>query len=123
MKLGDNTLLDDALNNIRGTHLIIDLHQAKNLNDIELMKKALHEVIEKTGSTLLFENYHPFQPSGLTGIACLAESHISVHTWPEQDFAAFDVFMCGDAKPELAIDVLKHYFGGTEKVTVLQRGK
>ncbi len=115
--------MDDVLNKIRGTHLIIDLHQAKNINDIELMKKALHKVIEKTGSTLLFENYHSFQPSGLTGIACLAESHISVHTWPEQEFAAFDVFMCGDAKPELAIDVLKHYFGGKEKVTVLQRGK
>lgn len=86
------------------------------------MKKAMHEVIEKTGATLLFENFHHFQPSGITGIACLAESHISVHTWPEQRYAAFDIFMCGQSKPELAIDVLKHYFGGIEKVTVIQRG-
>ena len=105
-----------------GKHLIIDLYQASNLNDMVLMKKAMHEVIEKTGATLLFENFHHFQPSGITGIACLAESHLSVHTWPEQGYAAFDIFMCGQSKPELAIDVLKHYFGGTEKVTVIQRG-
>ena len=43
-------------------------------------------------------------------MAVLAESHISVHTWPERDFGAFDIFMCGDAQPELAIEVLKHHF-------------
>ncbi len=106
-----------------GKHLIIDLHYANNLNDIALMKTAIHDIVEKTNTTLLFENFHHFQPSGITGIACLAESHISVHTWPEDNFAAFDVFMCGKAQPELAISILKYYFGGTEKVTTLHRGK
>lgn len=106
-----------------GKHLIIDLHNAKHLNDIALMKKAIHEIIKKTGCTLLFENFHHFQPSGITGIACLAESHISVHTWPEDNFAAFDIFMCGKAQPELAIGIVKSYFGGTETVTTLHRGR
>jgi S-adenosylmethionine decarboxylase len=106
-----------------GTHLIIDLHLANHLNDIALMKAAIHEIIDKTHSTLLFENFHHFQPSGITGIACLVESHISVHTWPDDHFAAFDIFMCGNAKPELAIPILKHYFSGEEKVTTLYRGK
>ncbi|KAF3982671.1 MAG: adenosylmethionine decarboxylase [Methylococcales symbiont of Hymedesmia sp. n. MRB-2018] len=106
-----------------GTHLIIDLHQASYLNDIALMKTAIYDVINKTNSTLLFENFHHFQPSGITGIACLVESHISVHTWPDHGFAAFDIFMCGNAQPELAIPLLKHYFGGTEKVTTLHRGQ
>jgi len=106
-----------------GTHIIIDLHNASQLNDIELMKTAIHDVIEKSGSTLLFENFHHFQPTGITGIACLVESHITVHTWPDDDFAAFDIFMCGKAQPDLAIPILKHYFKGTEKVTTLYRGK
>lgn len=106
-----------------GKHLIIDLYNAKNINDITLMKTAIHDIIEQTQTTLLFENFHPFQPSGITGIACLAESHISVHTWPEQHFAAFDIFMCGMARPEIAINILKHYFGGTECVTMLKRGE
>jgi len=105
-----------------GKHLIIDLHGARHLDDMSLMKAAIHDIIKQTSTTLLFENFHHFHPSGITGIACLAESHISVHTWPEQNFAAFDVFMCGKAQPELAITILKHYFGGTENVTVLKRG-
>lgn len=106
----------------RGKHIIIDLYDAKSLNDIALIKKVIYEIVEKTGSTLLFENFHHFQPTGITGIACLAESHISVHTWPEDNFAAFDVFMCGQAQPALAIPILKQHFGGKEKVTILERG-
>jgi len=106
-----------------GKHLIIDLYDAHHLNDMGLMKSAIHDIIKQTNTILLFENFHHFTPSGITGIACLAESHISVHTWPEDNFAAFDVFMCGKAQPELAISILKHYFGGTENVTTLHRGK
>ncbi|MDQ7091125.1 MAG: adenosylmethionine decarboxylase [Methylococcales bacterium] len=109
--------------NASGQHLIIDLYHAQNLNDLALMKTAIHEIIRQTETTLLFENFHPFQPSGITGIACLAESHISVHTWPEQHFAAFDIFMCGTANPKIAIDIIKDYFGGSEQVIMLQRGK
>ena len=116
------TILDITHREPKGKHLIIDLHHANHLNDMTLMKTAIHEIVAKTNTTLLFENFHPFQPSGITGIACLAESHISVHTWPEYHFAAFDIFMCGDAQPELAIAILKHYFGGTETITVLERG-
>lgn len=106
----------------KAQHLIIDLHDANHLDDIKLMKTAIHAIVSRTNSTLLFEKFHHFQPSGITGIACLAESHISVHTWPEHKFAAFDVFICSENRPELAIAILKHYFGGTESVTMLERG-
>jgi len=105
-----------------GKHLIIDLYDAHHLNDIDLMKTVIHEIIKQTHTTLLFENFHPFQPSGITGVACLAESHISVHTWPEDNYAAFDIFVCGDAHPEVAINIVKHYFGGSEQTTLLHRG-
>lgn len=107
---------------LKAQHLIIDLYNANHLDDIKLMKTAIHAIVSQTNSTLLFEKLHRFQPSGITGIVCLAESHISVHTWPEHKFAAFDVFICGENRAELAITILKHYFGGTEKVTILERG-
>jgi len=108
--------------NANGKHLIIDLYNAHHLNDIDLMRRAVHDIIKQTNTTLLFENFHHFQPSGITGVACLAESHISVHTWPEDNYAAFDIFVCGEAQPEVAISIVKQYFGGTERSTLLHRG-
>jgi S-adenosylmethionine decarboxylase len=94
-----------------GSHIILDLWGAHHLDDLELMEQAMREVVEVAGATLLHIHLHHFTPiGGITGVAILAESHISVHTWPERDFAAFDVFMCGDAKPEMSIPVLKQYF-------------
>lgn len=94
-----------------GTHLIIDLWGAKNLDNLELMEQAMREAVIEAKATLLHIHLHHFQPNGgISGVAVLAESHISVHTWPERDFAAFDVFMCGDSEPHKAIDVLRRAF-------------
>ncbi|WP_372677708.1 adenosylmethionine decarboxylase [Desulfosarcina sp.] len=94
-----------------GTHLIIDFWGAKKLDDLQLMERALRECVIKCGATLLHIHLHHFTPNGgISGVTVLAESHISVHTWPEREFAAFDVFMCGNARPEEAICVLKRAF-------------
>ncbi len=94
-----------------GTHLIIDLWGAQNLDDLELMEQTMREAVTVAGATLLHIHLHHFTPNaGISGVAVLAESHISVHTWPERNFAAFDVFMCGDAQPEKAIPVLQAAF-------------
>jgi len=94
-----------------GTHIILDLWQASRLDDLDHMEAAMREIVASCGATLLHIHLHHFTPSGgISGVAVLAESHISVHTWPERDFAAFDVFMCGDAKPENAGPVLQRYF-------------
>jgi S-adenosylmethionine decarboxylase len=108
-----------------GTHLIIDLLGAKNLTDKALMERTFRRVVEECGATLLHIHVHTFLPSGgLSGVAVLAESHISVHTWPERDYAAFDVFMCGDAKPELAVEILKQAFSADEaNVQTFYRGE
>ena len=95
-----------------GTHLIIDLWQASDLDDIKVVETALRDAAAAAGATLLKIDLHSFAPSGgITGVAVLAESHISIHTWPERDYAAVDVFMCGDADPHKAIKVLRHAFG------------
>lgn len=95
-----------------GMHLIIDLWQASGLDDIEVVKGALHDAAEAAGATLLNIDLHCFTPNGgITGVAVLAESHISVHTWPECAYAAVDVFMCGDdAEPHKTVEVLRHAF-------------
>jgi S-adenosylmethionine decarboxylase len=94
-----------------GTHLIIDLWHASHLDNIEAVETALRDSVEASGATLLKLDLHCFSPSGgITGVAVLAESHISIHTWPERAYAAIDVFMCGDADPHRAIEVLRHAF-------------
>ena len=94
-----------------GTHLIIDLHDAERLTDREHMEATFKACVEACGATLLHLHVHTFLPSGgLSGVAVLAESHISVHTWPERGYAAFDVFMCGDAEPGKAVPILEAAF-------------
>lgn len=94
-----------------GTHLIIDLWGASRLDDLEHIEDALKECVVAAGATLLHIHLHHFSPNGgVSGVAVLAESHISIHTWPECDYAALDVFMCGDAQPHKAIEVLKRAF-------------
>lgn len=106
-----------------GSHIIIDLYEAEGLNDQALIETAMLECVDKAGATLLHIHLHPFEPTGVSGVAVLAESHISVHTWPENGYAAFDVFMCGDAEPEKCIDILADAFkAGRVEVRELRRG-
>lgn len=107
-----------------GVHLILDLWGARQLDDLRHMERALRECVDKAGATLLHIHLHHFTPNGgISGVAVLAESHISVHTWPERDFAAFDVFMCGNARPEETIAVLKRaFYPESIKVTEALRG-
>ncbi len=94
-----------------GSHLIVDLWGAKKVDDTEFMEQVFREAVAACGATLLHIHMHHFTPNGgVSGVAVLAESHISVHSWPERDYAAFDIFMCGDAEPENAIPVFKRAF-------------
>jgi len=106
-----------------GYHLIIDLYDAQHLDDQAHIERTMRACIEASGATLLHIHLHPFEPTGVSGVAVLAESHISVHTWPEAGFAAFDVFMCGDTQPEKCIDILADAFKAKNvEVTDLKRG-
>lgn len=94
-----------------GRHLIIDLWGAQGLDDIAHVERALVDAVEAAGATLLHIHLHHFTPNGgISGVAVLAESHISIHSWPERAYAALDVFMCGDADPDQTIPVLERAF-------------
>lgn len=100
-----------------GTHLLVDLWGASRLDDPEHIDTALRAAAEAAGATILHGHFHHFTPNGgVSGVAVLSESHISIHSWPEADYAALDVFMCGNAKPHLAIDVLRSDFQADEVV-------
>jgi S-adenosylmethionine decarboxylase len=94
-----------------GTHLIIDLLGAERLDDLAHIEATLKDCVEAAGATLLHIHLHHFTPNGgVSGVAVLAESHISIHTWPECGYAALDVFMCGAAEPQRTVEVLRAGF-------------
>ena len=107
-----------------GAHLLIDFWGGSRLGDIAFVEAALRDAAEAANATVLHVHVHEFGgEGGVSGVAVLAESHISVHTWPELDYAAFDVFMCGSCRPENALSVLEDSFSPVRKsVTESKRG-
>ncbi len=94
-----------------GTHLLVDVLNGTRLDDIDHIERTFTQCIEASGATLLHMHLHHFTPNGgVSGVAVLSESHISIHTWPEYGYAALDIFMCGHAKPHLAIEVIRRAF-------------
>ncbi|WNZ54036.1 adenosylmethionine decarboxylase (plasmid) [Microbulbifer sp. MKSA007] len=90
------------------THILLDFYGCKHLTDAKALKSCMLAAAKEAGATVLRCNLHEFgEDAGVTGVAILAESHISIHTWPEIDFAAIDIFMCGKADAEKAASVLQ----------------
>jgi len=121
----DHFSVDECGNRFAGRHLIMDIAQASReaLCDVEKIRSMLTVAAEEAGATLLGIDVHHFEGGGVTGIAVLAESHISIHTWPERNFAAVDVFMCGEALPGKCINVIKRFLSPKYvQVTELKRG-
>ncbi|HEY9549263.1 MAG TPA: adenosylmethionine decarboxylase [Kiloniellaceae bacterium] len=94
-----------------GTHLIVDLWGAERIDDLAYVEDTLRECVATARATLLHIHLHHFTPNnGISGVAVLAESHISIHSWPESGYAALDIFMCGAAEPHRAVEVLRRRF-------------
>lgn len=107
-----------------GRHLLVDLWDAGQLTDIDYIENTLRRSAEAAGATVLSVHLHQFSDSGgVSGVAILSESHISIHTWPERDYAALDVFMCGSCNPHNALPILKAAFdAGSVTVNETRRG-
>ena len=107
-----------------GRHLLIDLYGGERLDDIAHVEATLRAAVAAADATLLHLDLHHFtENSGVSGVAVLAESHMSIHTWPEAAYAALDVFMCGDADPFKAVPVLQEAFRPAKlNVTEHKRG-
>lgn len=107
-----------------GIHLLVDLHGAQRLDDPEHVGQVLVQAARDAGCTILHQHFHHFGAgTGVTGVVLLAESHISIHTWPETGYAAVDVFMCGRCNPHDALSALREGFAAKEvQVQEFRRG-
>ncbi len=109
-----------------GTHLIAELAECDQeaLNNEKFLREILREAAQIAGATVLSIHSHKFTPTGVTAFALLAESHISIHTWPELGYAAVDAFTCGQSmRTELAIESVAHALDSKNtKVVTVKRG-
>lgn len=98
-----------------GKHVLLDFSGARNLTDVAYIESALRKAATACNATILEIKLHSFgEDGGVTGVALLAESHISIHTWPEMNFVALDVFVCGSCDASLAIKPLQQMFQPTK---------
>ncbi len=108
-KSKDLAILNNNSSENIGRHCILELYQCDHgkLNDEAFIRTTITSSAKIAGATLINLVTHSFKPQGVTGLALLAESHISIHTWPEIGYAAIDVFTCGDhTMPEKACKLL-----------------
>lgn len=109
-----------------GRHVLAEYHvcPARILDDEPLIAAAMRRAAEAAGATVIQAVFHRYAPQGVTGVLVLAESHISVHTWPESGYAAVDFFTCGSCDPEAAHAVLADAFEARRsEVLVVDRGR
>ena len=95
--------------NILGLHLLLELKDCnpKLLDDLDYVRGAMIRAANGVGAHIVGESFHRFTPQGVTGILAIAESHISIHTWPEHNYAAAAIFTCGSAfHPQKAAEIL-----------------
>lgn len=112
--------------NALGRHMLLELFDCDldKINNLENVKEALVEAARRAQCTIIDVLFHEFNPVGISGVVVIAESHLSIHTWPEYLYAAVDIFTCGeDSQPEVAANYLVEAFG-SERATVveMQRG-
>ena len=112
--------------NALGRHLLLELFDCDldAINNVETVKAALIEAAKRAQATIVDVVFHEFNPFGVSGVVVIAESHLSIHTWPEYRYAAVDIFSCGDVlQPEIAANYLVEHFGAERtSVVEMQRG-
>jgi S-adenosylmethionine decarboxylase len=94
------------------------------LKDLQRVKNALVSAAKEAKATIVDISFHEFNPFGISGMVVIAESHLSIHTWPEYSYAAVDIFTCGDIiKPEVAASFLIEQFESKNpSIVELKRG-
>ena len=94
-----------------GVHLIAEFWYGKIIDDSRKIEKILIEAVKRSKNTPLKLAIHKFSPQGITGVVLLAESHIALHTWPEFNYVAIDIFTCGGkAIPQKALEYFRKEF-------------
>ncbi len=110
-----------------GNHVLVEFYGCDSdiLNQTELIEKEMTKAAILSGATVVSSNFHTFNPYGVSGVVIIAESHLSIHTWPEYGYAAVDLFTCGDSvDPWKAFKHLKNIFKSDHTATIeMKRGQ
>ncbi|ACY17194.1 S-adenosylmethionine decarboxylase proenzyme [Haliangium ochraceum DSM 14365] len=109
-----------------GNHLLVEYFDCEPevLDDASAIEDAMQRAAEAAQASIVTTAFHRFAPQGVSGVVVIAESHLSIHTWPEHGYAAVDFYTCGDCLPECAYEELRAGLGA-ERAEVLhvQRGR
>jgi len=108
-----------------GRHLIAEYYECHRdtLDEVDTIRRALLDAARALGATVLGENFHQFTPHGVSGTVVIAESHLSVHTWPENGYVAVDIYTCGGLDPQIGFRLLHERLGATScRVQEIIRG-
>lgn len=103
-----------------GKHLLIDLHECENHGSLKEIEDVMIASCKATGATVLYSYLHPFTGGGVSGAVILAESHQSIHTWPEENLVTLDIFVCGECDPYLAVPILQNWFRPSKSLIKMQ---
>lgn len=114
---------DAAGNRYAGLHVLLEMWNTdtSQLTDPWFVENALTNAAYAASANIVHKNFYSFG-TGLSGVILLSESHISIHTWPEEFYAAIDIFMCGNCDPLLSVQSIKSQFNGAFNFTCIQRG-
>ncbi len=127
--------IKEVMTVVLAVHIIAELYGCNNeqISYVESLQPVFRDVVKASGLTEITSRFHQFEPYGVTGFVLLAESHISIHTWPEYEYAAVDIYTCStEKKANNALSVLldhlkpkkveikKFYRGNIEQVSILE---
>lgn len=111
---------------VLGRHLIVEFADCDHavLDDMAALEEHMNEAVRRSGATIVRSVFHRYNPMGVSGVIVIAESHLSIHSWPEYGYAAVDFFTCGEAvDPYKAFDYMKTMLKSKKlTVTDLRRG-
>lgn len=111
---------------VLGQHFLADYHSCDSdvIDNEGEISKILLEAARISGATIIDSVFHTFSPQGVSGVIVIAESHISIHTWPEYGFAAVDLFSCGGFDYQKALDYIGDSIDSEERTySVVERGR
>jgi len=102
-------------------HLLVEMYfcDASRLDDVGYLERELVAAARESGATVIDSRFHKFSPQGVSGVVIIAESHFSIHSWPEYGYAALDFFTCGDrVDPRDAVDRIARRLGAKQVMVV-----
>jgi S-adenosylmethionine decarboxylase len=122
----ESTPQESSIFGTMGRHVIADLSGCNPsfISSVSYVQKVLEEAVKRAKATIISSRFHQFSPVGVSGIILLSESHCSIHTWPDEEYAAIDIYTCGEhVFPQVACDYIAKELSAKEMhVTSVERG-